>query len=810
MIAGLFGGARGIGAQPQPEGQEPAPGPQDLVVFATSDTDGTLATPRCDQTPILSPDALHYAQLAQTYREVTETASEDGRSFEPIALHLGDSVFPGALGRFLLSQGTSGAESLAGILNQIPYLSHTLGNREIGLRRSKLVALAEGALETGLPLRAANVRCTPKGGAEALCDAIGTGRRGGPYDVVERGDVRILSVSVVDPAIRESIDTTRMSGLEILDPVELLGRLVPSARDTVDPDLVFLQLHTGPGTGVEEIVELTRAVEGIDVVFTEHQLGEASETLGERPNGYVVAPDSGAFIIPTGRSYRHASVSSLRVERSSETGDWSVRDVRSETVDASEATPEPKTAERLWRASEQLCRRWGKPIATNTPLQEAFEREDFIEFVLKVMRVEGKAELAISNDGAFLRSEMYPIRSSLTFYDVNAGLPYENPMVLARVRGEELARVADKLGDEAVAVGLETSGTEVLVNGRPLREDRLYRVALNRYTADGGDEIIEPEALVGRRLYRPDWNNEAPAISELVIRYIQTRNHLRYGSRTNRLSPTENFPDLHYRPLWQFVGSINTSYNRISVNNPEIDGGPAYEQSQLNVQGTRQLNLEGAFEANADSRNHGWDNSLLLQYGTTRTQPEGQLDQTRDLIRAKSLYKYAGLRAQLGGNWWTPMPTAEIQFESEFRPPDRRDQRKAEITGILGSTFELWPPFEVKLGFDVRRDVNDPEDKTRFGLAAAYKLARINLVDVLESPIRFESEFEYFFNDPFVDRIHELRTTSRLFYSVFGNLNVTSSFSTFMFRSGRVDQFGRNTEFNVGLNYLWDASLQTF
>jgi len=789
---------------------------RELMVVATADTDGDLATPRCRETPILTDERLSYARQVGQFRRVAPRARADEESFEPIALHLGDAAFPGPLGRFLLSRGDNGARRLARILAQMPYASVTLGNRELGLRRQSLNAFAEGAIAEGLPLRAANVVCSSEGSAEALCDATGQSGESPSYDLVERGDLRVLLVSVLDRRAPETVAPNRMTGLDILDPRTLLERRLPEWRSETDADLTMVQYHATSGTDVDDLVELSQSKAKIDVITTNRQLGEPNDGGSSGQGGFTRAPGSGTFILPTGPGPSQTSVAHLQLERVSsggEGGEWRVGGVDAETVVTRSAPPDPTTAEMLWSTSEELCRTWGRAIDPEAPLDQPFERRDFATFVLNVMRHAGRAEVGLINDGAILDGEYFPIRRSLTYADVYTLLPYGNAIVIVRMRGDVLRELAKTAGGVVRTAGLEVSGTSVTVNGRPVREDRIYTVATNRYVADGGDEIVDPDDIENRRLHRPDWSSETPSISDTVVQFVTSRDYIASGRVARRLSPDGPFPDLHRKLLWSLVGSIHASFNQVAVTNPTVEDVPTYNQSQLRVQPTQQVHLEGSFHADADSRNHQWDNNLLVQYALARVDPiggEGDLQETSDVIRGKSRYKYAGFRYRLGDPWWGPMPTGELQLETEVDRPDQRNWKKLEVTGILGSSFELTDRLEFRAGFDLRRDLNDPGAKTVYGVTAAYELRRTRLFAASDHPLEFESEFEYFYNDPFVERIHELRTTNRLHFSVYDDLDISSTFSAFLFRSGFVGTFGRNTEITIGVNYRWDEAIQTF
>jgi len=791
---------------------------RELVVYATSDTDGELAAPRCRENPMLTGDRLPYARQVGYVRRMAPELRADDRAFTPVALHLGDASHPGPLGRFLLSRGTEGARTLARILAEMPYTSMTLGNRELALDRSSRRAFAEGASAEGLALRALNVVCdpNPEESDDALCNS-GALREMQSHDVVERGDLRILLVSLVDPVVREQIASARLEGLELLPPAVVLERRLQHLRERTDADLVFLQYHASTASSLESLVELSRSAPGIDLLTTNRQLSETGRRTGSDQNGFLRAPGSGTYIVSAGRGPSHASVSRLELQRrdGEGRGDWKIAGFESTRVDTSSAPPDPSTAERLWRASEQLCRTWGEPLAPNAPLKGPFGRRDFTTFVLNVMRHLGRSEVALVNDGAVLGAENhFPLEHTLTFADIFTLLPYDNSMVVLKVRGEHLRSIARNLdlGRSARAVGLEVTETDVLVNGRPIRDDHVYNVATNRFVADGGDGIVDSEQVLRRRRFNPDWSEQPPSISETVVRFVRSGMYAGLGPGPVHLSPDGIFPDLHRRLRWALVGSLDLSFNRVGVTNPTVDEVPVYNQSQLQVDPTQQLDLEGAFQANADSENHEWDNDLLLQYGLARvgSSDDSDFDETSDLVRLRTRYKYAGFRSLFGAARWAPLPTAELQLETEFDDPPDRDWHKFEVTGIVGPTFQVSDLLELRGGFDLRRDINEPGAETVYGVTAAYRLRRTTLADLIGHPVEFESELEYFFNDPFDEQLHEIRTTSRIFFALMGDLHFTSTFSAFVFRSSSVGSFGRNTELTVGLNYRWDETIQTF
>ncbi|MGM0558057.1 MAG: 5'-nucleotidase C-terminal domain-containing protein [Myxococcota bacterium] len=755
------------------------------------------------------PGAAYLAKQYGYYAQLEQQAAS-GEHALPVAVNLGDSTFPGALSRFLLAARPNG-QTLGELLARIPWAAHVIGNRELALDQTELDRFAAEAREANLPLQAANLTCTGERQGSAFCEVMGGDRRTDAWSVVERGDVRLGVTSVVHPEARKLVSERRMEGLEIRDPKAVLEGLVPEMRED-GIDIVVVLYHSVRGSTDLQARSLASEVDGIDVLVSSETLtgfagaGEGGPTVTA---GYMVAPKTGTFILDANSGHRRVVRGTLQVQRTS--GErWRVASVDSENVTLDDMTPDPEIEAKLRELSTRFCADWGQPINADVELESAWGLEDFQTFLLNVLRFSSRSEVALYNKGAFRNGSRFPITGYLSLADVYAVIPFNNAMFVGQMKGSDLAAAAAKLDGELLAEGLQKDGDAVLVNGRPVDRGRMYRVATNQFVATGGDSLIDPEALKGADVFAPDWSEEPPIIADILIRWIRQQSAARSGDDAESISGRGSFPDLHRKPLWSFVGSVDAAYNQLTVVNPERDGAPAYQQSQLTVKSADQINLEGSGTVEADTRDHGWKTDFQVQYAQASVADEEgvtKFEETKDLIRLKSLYQFSGFR---GGRWYVPSPYVEGQGESEFDPPDSRDWHKLLVTGIVGARFELLDPLNVKIGFNARGDVNQPDASMDVGLTTAYTLERVDLFGVLGHPVEFQSELEYFFNSITTDNIHELRSTSRLYYAFFGEFYLTTTFGAFAVRTEPVGAWGTNTELTFGLNYRFDTSVQAF
>lgn len=781
-----------------------------LTLMVTGNVDGNFARVNCREEEGYS--ALYWAKQAGYFRSLDETARQADLP-GPIGLNVGDSIFPGALSRYLLSQGESGSQRLATLLAQVPIEAHGLGNRELDTSRQALIDFAEALEAHGVDLQAANLECEAFDGAEAVCAALHQAQNGQKFRIIERDGVRLAVTSVLAENLLDPMAQAQRQGLRVLDPKETLPSLVEEMRQ--EADLVVVQYHLRPGDALDRSYALASSVEGIDLMLTSHLLGAEQDraATSQEPTGSLMsvvhAENTGTPIVSG--SSTEAAVIDISLDLARSDRGWSLQSVTPRRTPITGVQPHPETADLLREDIQSFCRDWGVALGDDSTLAEPFSMADLQVFILNVMRFSTDSEVALSNQGAFRDEGQFPLTDQLTAADIYTALPYANHLITAGIKGSVLKRIAPRLANALVGTGLRVDGDRILVNGRPIVDDRFYRVALNDYLAEGGGGIFTEEDLSGIRIHHPDWSPEPPSIDELVVEYVRSSRHIQRGRVTDGVSAHNNFPDLHRLFLWSFTGALNASYNQVAVQNPLVNDAPGYDQSQFTVQSTDQINLEGRLTSQADSRNHRWNNDLNLQYATARlVEEDAQFDETKDLIRLRSRYRYQRLRADRKGVWYVPDPLVEGQLESEFSRPETRDWHRLDLRAIAGVSFQLFDPLDFRLGVNIRQDVNQPDSEPTYGVNTGYTLARISLFNLLGRPIQFESEVEYFYNDIGQDNIHELRSANRVFFAVFDQFFFTTTFNAFAFRNDPVGEFGTNTELTVGLNYQWDAAFQRF
>jgi 2',3'-cyclic-nucleotide 2'-phosphodiesterase (5'-nucleotidase family) len=188
---------------------------------------------------------------------------------------------------------------------------------------------------------------------------------------------------------------------------------------------------------------------------------------------------------------------------------------RFRVVDTADVTPDPAVAAKVKGFEDYLQQVSSEPIGrtvTGLDTRTASVRTHetgFGDLVADALRERLEAEVAVVNGGAIRGNRMYPAGTVLTPREIRTELPFSNKAVLLELSGANLRAALEngvsKLGDPSGGRFLQVSGltlevdsqrpvgsrlAAVEVNGEPLRDERVYRVATVDFLAAGGDDYV--------------------------------------------------------------------------------------------------------------------------------------------------------------------------------------------------------------------------------------------------------------------------------------------------------------------------------
>jgi 2',3'-cyclic-nucleotide 2'-phosphodiesterase (5'-nucleotidase family) len=397
---------------------------------------------------------------------------ERARGAPVLFAHAGDCFSPSLMAGF--DQGAHIVE----IQNKMGIDVFVPGNHEFDF--GKEVYFTRQAEKT-YPTLAANLR-----------DAAGNPLpRHADTKMFELGGVKVGVMGIVLDTTPQVSSPGDLRFLPVMDAVRAQARALRQAG----ADLVVAVSHTG--RALDDEIARSRLV---DVLLTGHdhdlRIGFDGRTVVMESNeqgNYVLAVDIAVTITGEGAARQVAWSPSFRVN------------------DSRAATPDPEIMAITRRLDAALSAELDVEVATLTAeldTRTASVRSGetaFGNLVADAMRAAWGADIAITNGGGIRANKQYPIGHKLTRRDILSELPFGNRNVLTEINGRAVkaalengfSQVEQRAGRFPQVSGLAVvfdprrpAGqrvVSVMVNGQPIDDDKLYRVATNDFMLRGGD-----------------------------------------------------------------------------------------------------------------------------------------------------------------------------------------------------------------------------------------------------------------------------------------------------------------------------------
>jgi 5'-nucleotidase/UDP-sugar diphosphatase len=446
-------------------GSAPAAEPWNLTIFHTNDMHGAFlpepASWRDDRAEVGGFIALawHLARERETAAASLLVDAGDFMTGNPVCTLEADGVRGGGF---------------VAMMNALDYDAGVIGNHEFDEGRENARRLARLAR---FPLLAADV-LDEKDRPEFRDEPV----------ILARGGLRIGVMGVSCASLFDVTARSRTGGLSLRGQ----ERAVREQIARLDPvtDLLVLITHNG----IEGDRDLARALagSGLDVIVGGH-----SHTRLKQPE-----VEGGIVIVQAGSRLKNLGRLDLRVEDDRVT-DFAGRLVELTAAQA-EAGPELTRLVDDWRA--RIDAEFGREIAR---LETAWRRSSRGEsnvgsWICDRLLERAAADVAFLNSGTLRRSLE---AGAVTLGDVHELLPFANQLVTFAVSGADLrgillqnarAAAADDRGVLQVggvryawrSIGDHVEVEDATVGGRPLRDDRTYRVVAPDYVVQLADRYF--------------------------------------------------------------------------------------------------------------------------------------------------------------------------------------------------------------------------------------------------------------------------------------------------------------------------------
>ncbi len=368
----------------------------------------------------------------------------------------------------IASDGVAGV-AMAELMNLSGYDVGVIGNHEFDAGRANITRLAT---RFDFPLLAAD-----------LADSLGRPIFRAEPVVLERAGLRIAVLGVSCAELRDLCPPSRIPAMELRDQVAVvqaqLADLVPRT------DLQVLISHDG--IEGDRALAHRLAAAGLDVIVGGH-----SHTRLEQPQ--VVA---GVIIVQAGSNLKNLGRLDLAI------AGGRVTDFRGGLVELTAAGGEDAAPPALVAAVDRYRREvdavYGEQIGelAVTWRRNSRGESNLGSWICEAMRARAGTQVALLNSGG-IRRDLPP--GPITLLDIHQMLPFANALVVVELTGADLRRVAQAnaqaAADESYGI-LQTAGlayayreragavelAEVTVGGEPLRDDRIYSIALPDYVA---------------------------------------------------------------------------------------------------------------------------------------------------------------------------------------------------------------------------------------------------------------------------------------------------------------------------------------
>ncbi len=451
--------------------------------------------------------------MARIATLVARTRAESPHTLLALA---GDTISPSVMSAVLRG------EQMISAWNQLGLDVATFGNHEFDFGPPTLLARMR---ESRFAWVSTNVldRATgrPFGGARSTL-------------VVERGGVTVgfFGVTVQDTAHNSSPGP----GVEFRDPIAAARGAVAELRAGRSPIVVAVTHQDMPADE-----RMAREVPGIHLVVGGHEHDPLENVVGDTL--ITKAGADGVFVV--------------RVDlQATRDGKVLARQHRFVPVTA-ELPDDPAMAALVARYQARLGEEMRVRVGeTGVPLDARGSalrtgETNVGNYVTDVMRRRLSADVAIMNGGGIRGNQIMPA-GTLSRKDVNALVPFLNVLVKLELPGKVLLDVLERsVGVYPGEFGgfLQVSGltftfdparppgqrvVRVLVGGQPLDPERRYSVALNNYTAQGGDGYAM--LATAKPLVFPE---DGPGLAETLLEAIERAGSIAPGTegRITRTSP---------------------------------------------------------------------------------------------------------------------------------------------------------------------------------------------------------------------------------------------------------------------------------
>jgi 5'-nucleotidase len=390
------------------------------------------------------------------------------------------------------------------------------GNHEFDNGRKELLRQQHGGCDSPRPEKACRFDAQ-YGGAKfgylaANVVEAGTGRTILPaYRILEAKGVKIAFIGAVLKDTAEVVAASGIAGLQFLDEADAVNRLLPGLRQQGVGAFVVL-IHQGGRTESAFDRQYCDNLEG-DILPVVKRLDPAVKLVisGHSHKGYLCKVDG--KIVTQAQMGGHM-LSRIRLVVDKATGNVVDVDARNVVIEQGAYVPDPKVTAYLDAVRERSNRELARPVARIAVPVVSRAGDDADESALGNLVADATllagrpfgAQIAFMNRGGIRQNLETGPGNIVSKGQALATLPFGNTLVVMDLTGAQIRTLLEQqwTGDKVAVRGLlqvsegftyrydprKPEGSRVLdvsLNGAPLDDGSVYRVAANNFLAGGND-----------------------------------------------------------------------------------------------------------------------------------------------------------------------------------------------------------------------------------------------------------------------------------------------------------------------------------
>ena len=687
-----------------------------LTIFHTNDLQGQLLpAPYFDEAGLGG-----FPRLCQILRSMAKGPGS-------LVVDGGDALGPDPLSRW------DGGKLAWDLMGEAGYRAVVAGNHEFDYGLDTLRVRAAG----GPALLGANIGVSDQPPPLA------------PFVVVERQGLRVALVGLTSPAVQRIINSRRNHGLQFTDPKLALRQALDSLQGRAD--LVIGLVH------MEEENALQLAAEFPEVrLFIAGGFKQVAQKGGgtyERRlvNGTQLFTTPGAGFL--GR---------IEVHWQRRPAGVAVLGCRGELLKLdSTAVEDPSVAVRVISQAAQFA------LARSEVIGWASEPiSDTPQLVADLIRSYMGTEVGVINLGT-LRPQV--LEAAIFEADVDQWIRFDDAVVTTKIKGSELRRLSSsskgrfKEAQHLIFSGYDEAADRV--NGRPLNNDEVYKVATTAYLAEGGDEYFKPGTL-----------HLKEARAKATLREILDQHLVQYPGLRRR-DGLDHLVGSAWKSRAKLSGSLaRTGLNRSATRYPGVAFLGGKEAMTWNSLVDGQISREGP----------GGTLSANLRSSFGQVQEARHFREAADRLQIEGVYTWQKKQ---------PAPFVSLDLNTVWTRNDAQ-ARPLSLRASAGLHRSLGKQAKARLGLGLEEDFARHRREVGLEVVPEYR-KQLGKGNALSSNMKV-------FAGAAPTRRLSLQSFNSLQVHLVGNVYTTIDANLFVHRDDKVDELGLKTELQVGLGYAWD------